>query len=477
MKNRTLRILLAALSIPVLVVGCSDLNNSSPANGEMEPILASGVIEADQINIAAELPGRIAEVYYEEGAQVSTDDPLLRLDDDLLLAQKEQALTRYNLAVSQQESANAALGSARAMLAAAEASLDAAEIQLEQVLLQVYTLEGEERVGDWNESSPSQIDLPAWYFQQPENITAAQNILDLARDDYQTELDNYQQLARDIGSEDFLKAEQRLADAQAAFQVADALQDRSVGYSESDKIKDEIDAFYDSAETELESAQKAFDQILSDSAYEDLLEGRARVSVARERYDLARDYLADQYTGIYSLEVQGAEALVAGAEAGVLQAQAGVDLAALDEISSSLLVEQAKAEVEILELQIEKLEIRSPLSGVILSRSAEPGEVIAAGYTLMTIGDLDSLTVTVYLPENRYGQVSLGDPAELTVDSYPDTVLEAEIIYISDQAEYTPRNVQTQEERQNTVYAVKLKVDNTSGILKPGMPADVVFNP
>ena len=103
--------------------------------------------------------------------------------------------------------------------------------------------------------------------------------------------------------------------------------------------------------------------------------------------------------------------------------------------------------------------------------------MIGAGFTALTIGDLADLTVTVYLPEDRYGQVDLGDLADLSVDSFPDQSFEAIVIYISDQAEYTPRNVQTQEERQNTVYAVKLRVTNTDSILKPGMPADVLFHP
>ncbi len=121
--------------------------------------------------------------------------------------------------------------------------------------------------------------------------------------------------------------------------------------------------------------------------------------------------------------------------------------------------------------------VYSPISGVVLTRTIEPGEVIQAGLTTLVVGELDQLTVTVYLSEDRYGQVNLGDAAELSIDSFPDILFNAEVTRISDQAEYTPRNVQTQEERQNTVYAVKLSVPNPDGKLKPGMPADVVFLP
>ena len=87
------------------------------------------------------------------------------------------------------------------------------------------------------------------------------------------------------------------------------------------------------------------------------------------------------------------------------------------------------------------------------------------------------MTVTVYLPENKYGQIKLGDTAELSIDSFPDEIFKAVVMRIADEAEYTPRNVQTQEDRQNTVYAIELAVNNQDEKLKPGMPADVEFQP
>ena len=91
------------------------------------------------------------------------------------------------------------------------------------------------------------------------------------------------------------------------------------------------------------------------------------------------------------------------------------------------------------------------------------------------MANLDDLTITVYVPEDRYGQISLGQQAEVTVDSFPGKTFTAEITHIADQAEFTPRNVQTVEGRSSTVYAVKLKVTDSEGKLKIGMPADVVF--
>ena len=123
------------------------------------------------------------------------------------------------------------------------------------------------------------------------------------------------------------------------------------------------------------------------------------------------------------------------------------------------------------------MHIFSPITGVILTSTIDLGEILAAGYSAFTVGDLSNLTVTVYLSEDKYGQVGLGDIANLTIDSFPGEIFKAEVLRIADEAEYTPRNVQTQEERQNTVYAIELAVKNEDGKLKPGMPADVVFQP
>jgi membrane fusion protein YbhG len=92
------------------------------------------------------------------------------------------------------------------------------------------------------------------------------------------------------------------------------------------------------------------------------------------------------------------------------------------------------------------------------------------------LGDLGRLSLTVYLPEDRYGAVGLGDQARVTVDSFPGETFTGSVRHVADQAEFTPRNVQTPAGRRSTVFAVKLAIDNPEGKLKPGMPADVVFS-
>jgi HlyD family secretion protein len=144
---------------------------------------------------------------------------------------------------------------------------------------------------------------------------------------------------------------------------------------------------------------------------------------------------------------------------------------------AQLTAAQAKADVDLqtLDLQLEKLRILAPSDGVVTARHIEPGEVLAAGADALSIGQLSHLTITVYLPEDRYGEISLGDAAAVSVDAFPGVSFTAAVVRIADQAEYTPRNVQTDEGRRTTVFAVELALEDVSGRLKPGMPADVVF--
>jgi HlyD family secretion protein len=107
----------------------------------------------------------------------------------------------------------------------------------------------------------------------------------------------------------------------------------------------------------------------------------------------------------------------------------------------------------------------------------EPGEFVQPGAVALTMANINELTITVYVPEPRLNEISLGQPATVTIDvaSGESPAFDAEIIQIADQAEFTPRNVQTVEGRSSTVFAVKLKVTDPENKLKIGMPADVVF--
>jgi HlyD family secretion protein len=147
----------------------------------------------------------------------------------------------------------------------------------------------------------------------------------------------------------------------------------------------------------------------------------------------------------------------------------------LDKAKSAL--SQAEASLALIDAQIAKLEVRAPMDGIILTRNVEPGEFIQPGAVALTLANLNELTITVYIPETRINEITLGQRAKVTIDvaTGESPVFEAEVIHIADQAEFTPRNVQTVAGRSSTVFAVKLKVTDPGGALKIGMPADVVF--
>jgi multidrug resistance efflux pump len=126
-------------------------------------------------------------------------------------------------------------------------------------------------------------------------------------------------------------------------------------------------------------------------------------------------------------------------------------------------------------VELDSDRVRSPIDGVVLYRAVEPGEITTPGATLITISDLDALTLTVYVAEDRYGQIMLGQTYQVTVDSFPGKTFIGTVSHIADQAEFTPRNVQTTDSRKNTVFAIKLILKPSNGLLKPGMPADVHF--
>jgi HlyD family secretion protein len=321
----------------------------------------------------------------------------------------------------------------------------------------------------------SEFDLPAWYFDKSEEIAAAETEVDSAWDSLQIEKENLQDVLDSISNADLREAEVKLANAQAAFLVVDELKSRKVGQTASGEIRDYIQDLYDTAKANLESAQKNYDSLLSDLDEDDLLEARARVEVAQERYKIALDKLNELYTGEESLQVKAAEIAVRQAEAMVTQAEAAKASALSGVQLAEKSVAQAESTVDLIEIQLDQLTVVAPTSGVVLIRNIEPGELAQAGITVITIGQLDKLSITVYVPEDQYGQIKLGDSAVVSVDSFPDELFNAVVTRIADQAEYTPRNVQTQEDRKTTVFAVELSVDDPGGKLKPGMPADVSF--
>jgi HlyD family secretion protein len=135
-------------------------------------------------------------------------------------------------------------------------------------------------------------------------------------------------------------------------------------------------------------------------------------------------------------------------------------------------VHQARENLEMARIRLSYTVLRAPFNGIVLVRQAELGEVVSPGTPIVTLADLDHIWLRVYLPETDLGKVTWGQEVSVRTDTYPGKVYRGHISVISSDAEFTPKSVQTEQERVTLVYRIKVDVENPNHELKPGMPAD-----
>lgn len=444
MKKRILGILpLLALLVIVVATWFYLENVTAKENGKL---LVSGTVEAKEVDIASEISGKVKEVHVDEGQVIHEGDLILTLDDSLLQAQYDQAKKAVEVA--------------EAGLRQAQANLELAELQYQKVLQNARLADSAQRVSVWDADQPDDFTLPVWYYTHDEKLSAAQAEVQAAEEAWHEDESNLERMLDETRYAAFLQAEQAVAEARMAYEVAELVLERAKNQSD-DTLLDAAQEQFDAAKAALEAAQLTYEQELTTQEATEILDARAQVVVSRERYYTALDMLYQLQSGDHALDV-------AIANSSLEQARAAVDRA-----EKSLA--QAQSQVQLIEEQLAKTAVYAPIGGVVLSRNIEPGEVVPAGVPFITLGQLDDLRITVYLPEDKYGVIRLGDEADVMVDSYLGEVFRAEVVRIAEKAEYTPRNVQTQQGRRTTVFAVELVVDDPAGKLKPGMPADVDF--
>jgi multidrug resistance efflux pump len=138
-------------------------------------------------------------------------------------------------------------------------------------------------------------------------------------------------------------------------------------------------------------------------------------------------------------------------------------------------VDAAQAQVDFFDVQIKKATITAPSDGFILTRSVEVGQTALPGGTLLEVGYLDLMDLTIYLPENQLGAAQIGQPVNVTTNAFPNRSFKGTVLRIASEAEFTPGNVQSKEDRSRLVYAVTIQLKNSVGALKPGMIGDVTF--
>jgi HlyD family secretion protein len=496
MQKNIRRIGPIVLIIVIIVATIYYLNQVS--RNENGPLTASGTVEVVEIIIAPEIVGgQISEVLVEEGDIVHTGDILVRFEDEMLRAQFDQAATAFAQAeanylliaaqplaeqrqvalaaaqlelLSAQQALKSLIDNADLARAHAQQEIEDTEQMLEDLLdpdqqraialeaianAQKAVDEAEKRTRNLN-TTASQADIDA----AEAEVVLARDVLNKAEEDFKPYADK---------PEDNLTRANYQARLAAAQQVYDAAVRKLNAISGTGSTVDIAVAEADlaTAVAQLEQAQRDYERVKDGPSEADIAVLKAQIDNAKREYEALKDGPDPDDLALAQARVQSAEANLTLAQSDTIQEQLAVAQAQVD---------SARAALGVIQVQLDKLVLTAPVNGVVLFRSVEPGEVISPGTNAITLGLLDKLTITVYIPEDRYGEVSLGDQVTVKVDSFPNEAFTATVIRIADQAEYTPRNVQTAEGRRTTVFAIDLSVDDPAGKLKPGMPADIEFN-
>lgn len=392
------------------------LGGQAPAPEE-EVLLASGSIEGEAVAIVSEFGGRILHLDVDEGDEVEAGQMLVMLDTSSMQAQLAQA--------------EAAVAAAEANLANVKAGVHPGEILAAKAEVMQAISERDAARTSWEDArvlleNPQEIET---------QIVQAQSALDLA----ETQIEQ--------------------AQAQIAQAEAERFKFRGQGSMEEKGLYRVFDYQVQAATAGLEAARV----------------NQAGIEKTLVALKALRDYPLALVSQVHMAESRYlvAEAGVAVAEARLAELKAGPTP---EEVGvARALVGQAQAAVSALSTQRDKMTLITPLAGIITSRSAHTGEAALPGATLLTVSNLDVVELTIYVPEDQLGQVYLGQGVEVQVDAFPGRVFTGTVSYISQRAEFTPKNVQTEKERVNMVFSVKVKLANGDHALKPGMPADAIL--
>jgi HlyD family secretion protein len=270
--------------------------------------------------------------------------------------------------------------------------------------------------------------------------------------------------------------------AQAGVSAAEARYRSLKAGSRKEEIA-EAAAARDRAKTEWQNRQRDFlrmkslyeRQIISFSQYDAARTGeeaaRAAYQAAQERHKLVKAGPREEMVLEGQAKLAGSDAALSAAEA----ARREIDKLKLDLKALQAQAEQAKAMLAVAEDDLANSRMHAPFDGFVTVKDVEEGEFVQAGSPVLTLAQLDRVWVKTYVPETQMGRVFYGQKADVISDSFPNTLYPGTVTFISPEAEFTPKNVQTKEERVKLVYRIKVSLENPNLELKAGMPVDVVL--
>jgi len=395
-------------------------------------IEGSGTIEATQVQIAGKVPGRVKAVLVQSGDVVAAGAVLVRFDTQEVDAQIAQAASAVEVARARLMQAEAALRAQRTQASStidqAQAASSAAEARVPQADVAVKLQEEQ-----WEQQRA----------QARAAVATAEAALAAATAN------------RAAVRANLRRAEQDLVRATALFR------DGAVAAQTIDAAKAAVEVL--AAQETAAAAQEA----------------AASRQVEQARAGLALVEASRQQVAIRQQDVSVARAQRAQAEAAAEGSKSALDLVAQrvqDVAAARAALAQAEAALRYARALAANATLTAPIAGVVLSRSIEPGEVVGAGVSLLTVADLRTVWLRIFVPEDRLGKVKIGQQADVFVDAFPNRAFPARVTEIASQAEFTPRNVQTKQERAKLVFGVRLTLENRDALLKPGMPADATIH-
>ncbi|MBI2462108.1 MAG: efflux RND transporter periplasmic adaptor subunit [Candidatus Rokubacteria bacterium] len=396
-------------------------------------VKVSGTVEATRVEVAAKISGRILAIAVREGEAVVPGQLLVRLDDEEL----EAAAARLA----------AALGTARAELRDLEAGARREELEEAQAAV----ARARARLRDLEAGA------------RPEEIEEATRAVEHAR----ARLEDLEAGAR---PQEIEQARSALATATATREWAEREWQRMaelfaqglVAARERDRARRE----YEVARAEERSAGERLGLVLAGPRPHQVEAVRAELRAAQERLALLKAGPRPHQVEAARAELRAAQERLALLEAGPRPHQVEAARARVTEARAMLAQAQAR---------LKETRIHAPLAGVVLRKNLEAGETATPGVPILTLVDPRDLWLRAYIPEPEIARVKVGQPARIMVDAFPARGFPGRLVEIASEAEFTPKNVQTQKERVNLVFRIKIAVENPEGTLKPGMPADAVI--
>jgi len=267
------------------------------------------------------------------------------------------------------------------------------------------------------------------------------------------------ELERGARSQEIEEAKNAVAQAQADVEKAEA--DVALKEAELERYK----ALYEAGV----ASGQMYDNVKT--AYDVAVKTR---NAAESRLDSANERLSLVTEGPREEQIEAARSALSQASAAYSEAKHGPREQTIAKAAAN--VEMVRSALQIAEVKLAQTKLFAPASGVVLSKSLEPGEYARPGTPIVTIGNLDDVYLRAYINETDLGKIRLGQAVEVTTDSYPGKIYHGSITFISSEAEFTPKVVQTSEERVKLVYRIKIRIANRDRELKPGMPADAKIN-